>query len=319
MNIKYIISAALFATLPSLMLAQTGPDATTVERNNQPPTSITSGNSQDNKVEASDAGAQRPIFLKTEKISGFAGLDSRYFYRDNPFQASDKFNDAETAIWTNTAYVGASFEAIEIDDAVITPYIGASYTKTEYLESGLDGFNFNSTSAYAMLTAQHSNGWTYRAGVSYAMDSSEVSNEETYSEFYPYIGAMKTHSVYESIVGIFDITAGKHFSKSDDFFSTSDSPLDNFDATISYGLQYVYQNFIISPRYALTYKTFSDGSNDGREDLIHLLSLKVDYPINDNLNVGVFGSFSKRDTDGIYSTDYESMDGGVALGLNTTF
>jgi hypothetical protein len=295
MNIKYIISAALFATLPSLMLAQTGPDATTVERNNQPPTSITSGNSQDNKVEASDAGAQRPIFLKTEKISGFAGLDSRYFYRDNPFQASDKFNDAETAIWTNTAYVGANFEAIEIDDAVITPYIGASYTKTEYLESGLDGFNFNSTSAYAMLTAQHSNGWTYRAGVSYAMDSSEVSNEETYSEFYPYIGAMKTHSVYESIVGIFDITAGKHFSKSDDFFSTSDSPLDNFDATISYGLQYVYQNFIISPRYALTYKTFSDGSNDGREDLIHLLSLKVDYPINENLNVGVFGSFNNKE------------------------
>ena len=95
--------------------------------------------------------------------------------------------------------------------------------------------------------------------------------------------------------------------------------MDNFDATISYGLQYVFQNFIISPRYALTYKSFSDGSNDGREDLIHSLSLKVDYPINDDLNVGVFGSFSKRDTDGVYSTDYESMDGGVALGLNTTF
>ena len=40
MNVKYILSAALVATLPSLMHAQTGPDATTVERNSQPPTSI---------------------------------------------------------------------------------------------------------------------------------------------------------------------------------------------------------------------------------------------------------------------------------------
>jgi hypothetical protein len=77
MNVKYILSAALVATLPSLMHAQTGPDATTVERNSQPPTSITSGDNQNDKVDASDAGAQRPIFLKTEKISGFAGLDSR--------------------------------------------------------------------------------------------------------------------------------------------------------------------------------------------------------------------------------------------------
>ena len=119
------------------------------------------------------------MFLKTENVSAFAGFDSKYLYRNNPFSAGNKLAYFETAMWLNTAYAGASFKAIEVDDAVITPYIGASYTKTEYLESGLDGFNFDSTSAYMMLSAQHVNGWAYRIGVSYAMDKSDVNEEET--------------------------------------------------------------------------------------------------------------------------------------------
>ena len=31
-----------------------------------------------------DAGAQRPIFLKTENISAFGGVDSKIYYDDNP-------------------------------------------------------------------------------------------------------------------------------------------------------------------------------------------------------------------------------------------
>ena len=324
MNVKYILSAALFATLPSLMHAQTGPDATTIERNNQPPAAVSNADTNDANIDASDAGAQRPIFLKTENISAFAGFDSKYLYRNNPFSAGDKLAYFETAMWLNTAYAGASFQAIEVQDAVITPYIGASYTKTEYLESGLDGFNFDSTSAYMMLSAQHSNGWAYRVGVSYAMDKSDVNEEETYMEFYPYIGAMKLHGLGENLIGIFDISGGFHDSTSDSAFNISQkNDLDNFDVTASFALQYLYQNFIISPRYGATYKTYSEDSpstNDGREDLIHSLSLKVDYPIDENIKVTLFGSYSKRDSKSSFADfDFESADGGFALGLNTTF
>ena len=50
------------------------------------------------------------------------------------------------------------------------------------------------------------------------------------------------------------------------------------------------------------------------------MSLKVDYPINDNMNVSLFGSYSKRDTKSTFADfDFESADGGIALGLNTSF
>ena len=65
-------------------------DSTTVERSNQPPSSVTSGGDNSANVDASDAGAQRPIFLKTENISTFGGFSSKIYYDDNPFSAKRK-------------------------------------------------------------------------------------------------------------------------------------------------------------------------------------------------------------------------------------
>ena len=129
-------------------------------------------------------------------------------------------------MWINTAYLGASFEPIEIDDAVITPYTGISYTSTEYLVSGLDALALYSTSAYALLMTQHSSGWMLRCGISYAMDKSESTEEETYAEFYPNIGAMKIYTISDSTIGIFDISGGYHISQSDpNPFGPGTSPL----------------------------------------------------------------------------------------------
>ena len=55
-----IILAAFILSITGLLSAQ--PDATVTERNNQPPSSVTSGDNNNANVDASDAGAQRPIF-----------------------------------------------------------------------------------------------------------------------------------------------------------------------------------------------------------------------------------------------------------------
>ena len=48
--------------------------------------------------------------------------------------------------------------------------------------------------------------------------------------------------------------------------------------------------------------------------------------MNDNFNVSLFGGYSNRDSSGgtyqdagLLSYDFESADGGIALGLNATF
>jgi hypothetical protein len=330
MNINLLKFAALLSTLPTLMFAQQ-PDATVTERNNQPPTAITSGENKDANVDTSDAGAQRPIFLKTTSISPFAGLDSKYLYRNNPLSAADKLDFIETAMWMNTAYAGASFEAIEIVDAVITPYVGASYTTTEYLESGLDGLDFASTSAYAMLLAQHASGWTLRAGISYAMDKAASTKDETYSELYPYIGAMKSYAVSDSILGILDISGGLHRSDSDasgiPSINSNNSyagyrELQNADVVAGYSLRFAFDKIVVSPRYGIIYKKYFYGPNEDREDFLQTANLKIDYIVNENMNISVFGGYSNRaSTSGNSNADYDfnSADGGIALGLNTTF
>ena len=77
-------------------------------------------------------------------------------------------------MWTNTFFGGAGLGVFDFDDAIVTPYVSGSYTINDYLEDNLDilKLNYNSTSAYALLLAQHSNGWSGRVGVSYAMDRS---------------------------------------------------------------------------------------------------------------------------------------------------
>jgi hypothetical protein len=322
---------ALIAIMPSITFAQV--DSTTLERSNQPPSSVTSGNGSSANVDASDTGAQRPIFLKTENITAFAGLDSKIYYDDNPLSANNELSKFKDAVWSNTAYFGAGFGQIELTDAVITPYAGASWTTTEYLASGLDFIDYTSNNIYVMANIQHSNGWSYRAGVSYSSDSNQKDKIETYSEFYPYIGALKTYSHSEDMLGIFNISMGFHDTDSDPFPYTysnvtnksSRSSLNNFDIIASYGIQYIYNNFIISPVYTATFKSYNESGTfhevQGREDLIHYLNVSIDYPVNENIKLSLFGGLSKRDTknSGIEKHDFEKGMAGLSLGLNTTF
>jgi len=317
--------AAIIAAAPSIIFAQQKEvDSTTIERNNQPPSSVTSTDGNNANVDTTDAGAQRPIFLKTENISAFGGIDSKIYYDDNPMRSGTVLSNHKDAIWTNTAYLGAGLGQIEITDAVITPYIGFSLTNTQYLAAGLDALDYQSTSAYVMANVQHSNGWSYRAGVSYGSDYNDASKRETYSEFYPSVGAMKTYSHNEDLLGIFNLSVGYHESKSENALNSSrEDDLDNFDVIASYGLQYVYQNLIISPTYSAVFKSYSEDSpshNDGREDLIHSLNLRIDYPVNEFARISLFGGYSKRDTKSSFA-DYDFVSGtcGLSLGLNTTF
>ena len=317
----------MFAVLPTLLCGQNAPDPTSptvlwhLLIQLQPQTGTAN-------VDSSDAGAQRPIFMKTENISVFGEI-SKYLYRNNPLSSADKLSRVETAMFINTVFAGASFEPVETEDSV-TPYVGTSYTAASYEEGGLSGLDYHSTSAYAMLLAQHSNGWAYRIGVSYAMDKTKANKNETYKEFYPNIGAMKMHALNDQVLGIFDLSGGFHMSDSDPnpFGPLTTDELDNLDATTaSYRLRYVYENFVFSPRYSLTYKDYTEGSqsvNNGRNDLIQSVSLKIDYPINQKASKPVCSVDIPAETRvaeflqdaSVIDYDFESADGGISLGLS---
>jgi hypothetical protein len=295
-------------------------DQTTRDFDGAPPSSVSSGKSSNNNgIGASDTGAQRPIFLNTEQISAFAGFDTKVTYRSNPLTLSGDLTQNKTGIWQNTFFGGASLSPIDTDTSVVTPVFGGSWTMSDYLNDNLSSLNDYATSAYALLMVQHETGIGFRGGVSYANVRNNDTDTEDYSEFYPNIGAMKTYGLGPDTIAIVDVSGGYHLTKSDSLLGSNTQSLNNWDAALSYSIRHLYQDFVITPGYRLGYKKFTESNtiNDGRKDVTHTLSVKVDYPIIENVNLSASSSYTRRNSD--LSSDYKSLDAGANIGINYKF
>jgi hypothetical protein len=286
------------------------------------PLNASSKNSKsDQSFSKTDSGAQRPVSLKNKGISTYFGYDSKYFYRSNPTATT---TDIPTGMWTNTFYAGSGLGVYDMDSAVITPYIGASWTINDYAEGELGQLNYNRTHAYALLLAQYGNGWSVRVGFDYIMDKSTEYDTEDYRDYSPNIGVMKAYSLSSDTTGIFDASISSHDTESFIVPIPNDSSgkMDGIEYAVAYGLNHTYGDFIISPKYKLGYKTFDTGLNNGRDDLTHVLSLKIDYPVSESFKLSAITGFTSRDSSGGnhgQNYDYESYDAGAGLGLKARF
>ncbi len=278
---------------------------------------------------ASDAGAQRPVQLKKRGVSSFFGYSSKYFYRSNPLMSSGKLSQNKSAMWTNTFYAGSGLGVIETDSSVITPYAGASWTINDYVEGELSKFNYNSTGAYALLLAQYGNGWSARVGINYASDSSTEDDTENYQEYFPNVGVMKAYSVGDSTLAVFDASAGKHITTSDDLVSlatygNTDSILDNWEMSASYGLNWrTTQRLSFEPKYRLSYKIYDEGKNKDRDDFTNTVSLRIGYKLASSVSLDLSTAYTKRSSDGVPSAlgnyDFKNFDAGAGLSLSARF
>ena len=283
------------------------------------PSSSKNGNTTDGAV--SDTGAQRPVQLKDKGVSSFMGYNTKYFFRSNPLSSSGPLKQSATGMWTNTFFAGAGLGVFDADQAIITPYIGISYTINDYIKSDLSSFNYNSTGAYALLLAQFGNGWSVRGGVSYSMDRSTRLDTEDYMEIYPNVGVLKSYAVNESTTAIFDASIGSHQANTDTLpiAESHEEELSSIEYSASYSLNYELMNFIIIPKYKISYKDYDEGVNKNRDDLIHDINFKVEYPLSDSLKISTFYDYSTRKTNGLEDHDFKSYDYGIIIGLNARF
>lgn len=271
---------------------------------------------------SSDTGAQRPISVKKSGVSAFFGYDSKIYYRDNPLSQKNILSQFKTAMWTNTFFGGAGLGVFDLDSAVVTPYIGGSFSMNDYVEDALDPLklNYNSTSAYILLLFQYSNGWSSRIGVNYAMDRSTEFDSEDYSEFAPNIGVMKSYFINASTTGIFDAYVSTHQSTIAEAFRTPKDNMNNLELAASYAIRHSMGDFTFYPKYLISHKSFSEGTNSSRKDLTHNLSLKADYPLAESLELSVFSGYTIHESSGTKSNpDYENFDGGAGLTLTARF
>ncbi len=319
---KSIFKLSILLASAAILSAQNKIDQTTIDRTTTtPPKSVTSSAGGSGNVAASDSGAQRPIFLNTKLLSAFAGYDGKITYRSNPLTLPGDMKQAKTGIWQNSFFGGASLSPIDTDIAVVTPFFGGGWTMSDYLNDNLSTLNDYATSAYGLLMIQHESGWGFRGGVSYANVRNNDTDSEDYSEFYQNIGAMTTYALNADTRAIIEFSWGYHLSKSDSLLGGNTQSLNNWDAAFSYSLRHSYGDFVITPNYRLGYKRFTeDGTvNDGRKDVMHTLSIKVDYPVADNLKLSANTSYSRRNSSGGAGTDYKNFDAGATVSINISF
>lgn len=283
--------------------------------------SASSGDNVGNDVAVSDTGAQRPVQLNDKGMSSFVGYNSKYFFRSNPLSSSGELKQQATGMWTNTFFAGAGLGVFDADDAIITPYVGVSYTINDYVKSELSSFNYNSTGAYALLLAQFGNGWSVRGGVSYSMDRSSELDTEDYMEIYPNVGVLKSYVVNDSTTAIFDASIGSHQANTEalPIAESHEEELSSIEYSASYAINYELMSFTIIPKYKISYKVYDEGVNKDRDDMIHDLNFKIEYPLSDSLKISTFYDYSTRNTEGLEDHDFKSYDYGIVLGLNARF
>ena len=154
-----ITKLSLIALLSSasMLFAQSNEDRSRAQRIDSTnraqgvPQTGNSGNSGSASVAKSDTGAQRPVKLNKSGISTYLGYDVKMVYRSNPLASAGKLKQLATGVWTHTFFGGAGLGVFDFGDSVVTPYIGGSWTSNEYTETNLQGFDYYSTGAYAVL------------------------------------------------------------------------------------------------------------------------------------------------------------------------
>jgi hypothetical protein len=277
---------------------------------------------KNNDLSTSDTGAQRPVSLNDNDISGFLGFDSRYFYRSNPlFVNGDLQEKSESDVWTNNFYTGA-FSTIEADNSAYTPFLTGSYTSYNYLTDDLETFNYRTTSIATGIFSYYGGKNTYFAKVVYNMDKSTEFRTEDFNEFFSQIGLIRSFQFLDRLNANTTVGIGKHSSTIDSANGTRhEDQMDNWEI---YALNIFsfensfFENLLLT--YRISYQSFDNGNYSDRRDLSH--SFSGDYGFSffdsDEHNLYLFLACSIRNSNKD-SFDYVNVDTGGGLKFTANF
>ena len=277
---------------------------------------------ENNDLSTSDTGAQRPVSLNDNHISGFLGFDSRYFYRSNPlFVNGDLQEKSESDVWTNNFYTGA-FSTIETDNSAYTPFLTGSYTTYNYLTDDLETFNYRTTSIATGIFSYYGGKNTYFAKVVYNMDKSTEFSTEDFNELFSQIGFIRTFQFLDSLNMNTTVGVGQHSSTINSANDTR--PEDLMDNLEIYALNIFsfensfFENLLLT--YRVSYQSFDNGDYSDRKDLSH--SFSGDYGFSffdsDEHNLILFIACSIRNSNRD-SFDYVNVDTGGGLKFTANF
>ena len=130
---------------------------------------------------------------------------------------------------------------------------------------------------------------------------------------------MKSYSISDLHRGIFETGIGFHNSDVEPLLANDEIDFKrNVDLFASYALSSTFGAFTLSPKYKISYRDYQNGSNKGRNDLIHELSLDCSAYLTSYLKISASIDYINQD-DSEDEADYENYDIGASVNLMARF
>ena len=253
----------------------------------------------------SEVGVQQPV-ESSNGITGTAGYEVQYMYRDNPFY----LDDAPTETAKSRMMVHTFFGAVSLPDSKRAPIttnntIGVMKQLNRYQESQLEGFDYDTFSVFYKGDLDQIGSWKPSVGIAYATVDIVEADLNAFDGFFPYVSISKPYNdILATLKTSYSFTEVKGGTATD---------TDRLNAWTT-GLSLAHNSEInnrmgFNSKASLDYALYNEGKNSGRDDLTFGAGTSLYYIINKHLKGDLFVEYTKRGSSMNY--DYTNWDAGI--------
>lgn len=322
------------------------PNASQVVQNNEQRRQFDSSVSGTNAPElyageSTDLGPQTVVNMHPHRWHLEAAFDEQMYFTDNMFLDSTLNKSADVNV--STLQVALDAPQRKLLGGELIPRVGIQFQWFNYglfdnahiqvlnvqngqvnppYQASLDSFDFNAQTYFGDVTWTRNN-WLVIFGFNFQRLADNYNYDEFYREYTPNLTVEKTFPLCSRL------SASLGYQTDIRYTITKNPPgplsqhpqgddLNNRSDQAVYGLvNYKLCNHaILQPYYRFQ---FSYYSGQRRDDYLNSCGLNLLLPINQNISLRAYYSYTWLDTDGQFSTSYKEMEGGLGLSLAVRF
>ena len=266
--------------------------------------------------ENEDVGPQAILSLKQRRTHFELFLDSQYLYTDNNRLAED--DKIDTGLFINTVQFALAPTPYPLGPGQFAPRLGV---RSQWYNYGIgpgsseDVLNFNAQTIFLAGQFQYNQVWQFDAGVDYTRLVDQDEYKEFYTEFLPNVAVQRFFPLKDNLLltlswqGMYHITSVDPLPRRD--------VNDRFDNILGATLAYQpVERLVLQPFYRFQFTHYPDTAlGTDRNDYFNILGVATTYYFHRMVSARMFATYTFRNTDDPFSTDYRKFDAGAGASL----
>jgi hypothetical protein len=265
------------------------------------------------EVVQSEVGVQQPV-ESSQGLSGAAGYEVQYLYRDNPFYLDDApTQTARSRVMIHTFYGAVTIPESTRINLTSKNTVGVMKQLVRYQESMLENFDYETLSVFYKGELASVGDWKPSIGVAYAEVEITEANLDAFDGSFPFISASKNYGKY-----VATIKTSYSFTEVKGGTSSDKDRLNAWTTGVTLSQHNRLNNRMgFNSNASLSYAYFNEGTNSGRDDITFEAGTSLYYNISKYLKGDLFVDYIKRGSNMNY--DYTNWDAGLKINAALAF